>query len=464
VNSHTVDTRYQAPSAPPLHSMPVIGAASELRRDYLGTVLRAAREVGDVARIDAGPPGWRMTFYTVSAPDLILGVLGEPARFTKSTPSYQEVRWAFGNGMLTSEGEVWLRQRRFLAPMFTRKRILTSYADIIVDEVQRLVRQWRAAAGAGAAVDAHADMVGVTSRVIGRVLFGADMTTVIPELLALRHVNDALLRRGIAPHAVPISVPTPANRRLKAGVAKLRRVVADIIAGRRTSPPADGGGDMLGLLLHARDEGSEGDRLTDAEVADQVLIFLLAGQDTTATTLACLLVELARSPVWQRSLQAELNHVVGARAPKAEDLGELPLTGWAVREAMRLYPAAHSIGRRNVAEEILGGYRLPARSNVVVSPWVVHRSPKVWKNPDTFDPMRFDVPAGQFPGGHRYAWFPFGAGPHACVGMQLAMLEAPLVLATILQEFRLTTDLRSIPLKAAISLHPATPLPVRLHR
>jgi cytochrome P450 len=131
---------------------------------------------------------------------------------------------------------------------------------------------------------------------------------------------------------------------------------------------------------------------------------------------------------------------------------------------MRLYPAAHSIGRSPREDEVLNGYRIPAGATMVVSPWAVHRSPKVWSDPEAFDPRRFDVPAGQFPGGHRYAWFPFGAGPHSCVGMQLAMMEAPIVLATVLQAYRVTTSLASIPLKAAITLHPATPLPVQVHR
>jgi cytochrome P450 len=129
---------------------------------------------------------------------------------------------------------------------------------------------------------------------------------------------------------------------------------------------------------------------------------------------------------------------------------------------MRLYPAAHSIGRSTTADEVLQGYRIPAGSAIVLSPWAVHRSPKIWSDPDTFDPRRFDVPAGQFPGGHKYAWFPFGAGPHACIGMQLAMLEAPIVLATILQNYRLSTTVQSIPLQAAVTLRPAQPLPVHL--
>jgi cytochrome P450 len=449
---------------PSLRSSPVIGAALELRADYLATVLRAARDVGDVARVHAGPPGWRVTFYSVSAPDLVLEILGQPDRYTKGNQFYREVRSALGNGMLTSEGDVWHRQRRFLAPVFTPKRISTAYAAIMVEEAQRLVERWERLAAAGIGVDVHGEMTGLTSRIIGRILFGADMTAVVPQLVKFKLVSDAILQRGFAPHPLPVWVPTRANRRMAAGLAVLREVVAGIIAQRRTSRSAEQAQDMLGLLLNARDAENSQDRMSDAEVADQVLIFLLAGHDTTASTLACLLVELARAPEWQQTVREEVERVLDGGVVTASDIANLSWTVRSVQEAMRLYPAAHSIGRSNIKDEVLNGYRIPAGSAVVVSPWAVHRSPEIWPAPEAFDPRRFDVPAGQHPGGHKYAWFPFGAGPHACIGMQLAMQEMPIVLATILQTYRLSTSLQSIPLQPAISLHPAAPLPVQLQR
>ena len=459
-----VITTETAPRVPLLRSTPILGAASEMRRDFLGTTLRAAREVGDIARIVAGPPGWRITLYSVSTPELVFEILGHPDRFTKDVPSYRELRWALGNGMLTSEGEDWHRQRRFLAPFFTPKRIATSYAPVMAEEATKWVERHRAAAAGGLIVDAHAEMIDLTSRIIGRILFGTDMTTAIPQIKKFKSVNDELLRRGLVPHAVPMWIPTRANRQLAHGLAELRQVVADIITERRSRPAgANQADDMLGLLLNARDDQNRSDRLTDEEVADQILIFMLAGHDTTASTLACLLVELARSPQWQTTVQDEVRQVLDGRPPTPTDLRRMPWTERAVREAMRLYPAAHTIGRSPRNDEVLNGFRIPAGSIVVVSPWAVHRSPTTWKEPDTYDPRRFDLPSGQLPGGHRYAWFPFGAAPRACVGMQLAMAEVPIVVATILQTLSVTTSLTSIPLQPAISLHPATALPVQLH-
>jgi cytochrome P450 len=448
---------------PALPSAPIIGAAFEVRKDFLGTSLRAAREVGDIVRIVAGPPGWRMTLYSVAAPELVFEILGHPDRFDKDIPSYREMRWAFGNGMLTSEGEVWHRQRRFLAPIFTAKRITSQYAPVMAEEAARLVERWRAEESSGVSVDANAEMVNLTTRIIGRILFGADVSLALPQIKEFKFVSDELLRRGLAPHPVPRWIPTPANRQLAEGLAEIRGLVAKIIAGRRSqaAPTADAP-DMLGMLLQARDDQNREDRLTDAEVADQILIFLLAGHDTTGSTLACLLVELARSPYWQSTVRDEVHGVLAGRLPTAEDIPRLVWTGRTVREGMRMYPAAHSIGRSAKQDENLNGFRIPAGSIVVVSPWAVHHSAKIWPKPDTFDPRRFDVPSGKFPGGHKYAWFPFGAGPRACVGMQLAMVELPIVLATILSAFHLTTDLTSVPVDPAISLHPASALPVML--
>ena len=425
-------------------------------------MLRAAREVGDVARVYAGPPGWRVTFYAVATPDLVSEILSHPDRYTKNNQFYREVRSALGNGMLTSQDDVWHRQRRFLAPMFTPKRISTNYAAIMVEETHAMVRRWPQAAAGGTEVDVRAEMIGLTARIIGRILFGTDMASALPKLTELRYVSDVIMQRGFAPHPAPTWLPTRANRRLASGLAGLRDIVDAIIAQRRRRSAPESAPDLLGRLLHARDSENSQDRLSDDEVADQVLIFLLAGHDTTASTLACLLVELARTPKWQQTVRDELDQGLAGQMITPADLDDLPWTMRAVREAMRLYPAAHSIGRSTATDEVLHGYRIPAGSAVVISPWAVHRSPKIWPDPDTFDPRRFDVPAGQFPGGHKYAWFPFGAGPRACIGMQLAMLETPIVLATILQNFRLSTSVQSIPLEAAVTLRPAEPLPVHV--
>ncbi len=441
----------------------MVGSLGEIRRDYLGTIARAAREVGGLARIVAGPPGWRITLYSVSSPQLASEILSQPDRYRKQAPGYRELRLALGDNLLTSEDEVWHRQRRFLASMFTRRRIMASYAAVMVTEAERLVKRWRAAAATGETVDAYFEMIEVASRISGRILFGADLTKAFDLLKRFRRLNDQLLQRAVTPHPLPTWVPTPANRRLNSGLGEVRRIVGELISERRAQRPAPATDDMLGLLLAARDAEDVADRLSDSEVADQAMLFLLAGHDTTSVTMACTLLQLALSPQWQAILHEEIDTTLAGRPPEAADVDQLLWTGRAVKEMMRLYPAAHGMARSTLGNEVLDGYRIPAGSWVEVSAWGVHHSPAVWTDPDRFDPRRFDVPPGTFPGGHRYAWFPFGSGPRACIGMQIATLEVQILLATILQAFTITTPLTAIPVHAAITLLPTGALPIQLH-
>ena len=434
----------------------------ELRRDFLGTISRASREIGGLASITAGPPGWRITAYSVSSPELAAEILGQPDRFRKNGPGYRELRQALGENLLTSEDESWHRQRRFLAPILTRRRIARDYVHIMTEEAERLVERWHGAASEGRSVDLYPEMVGITSRIIGRILFGADVSRALPELTRFSIVNEELLRRAVSPHPTPRWLPTSHNRRLTHELAQVRSIVDEIIAKRQSARAEGSADDMLGLLLAARDAANPSDRLTETEVINQVLLFLIAGRETTAMTLACTLAQLALTPEWQTRLREEIVERLHGRAPTAEDVAQLPWTDRFLRECMRLFPGAYGMNRSTRNDEILAGYHIPAGSWVEVSMWGIHHSAAVWPEPEVFDPRRFDVPAGQFPGGHRYAWMPFGAGPRACIGMQIAMLEIPIVIATVLQSFVLETPLTSIRVHAAITLQPTGSLPLQL--
>jgi cytochrome P450 len=452
----------RAQRAPRLSGSPVLGSVRELRRDYLGTISRAANEIGGLARISAGPPGWRVTFYSVSSPELAAEILGQPDRFRKNGPGYRELRRELGENLLTSEDESWHRQRRFLAPIFTRRRIAGDYVHIMIEEAELLVERWRAAAAEGRSVDLYPEMVGITSRVIGRILFGADVARAIPQLTRFRIVNEELLRRFVNPHPTPRWLPTAHNRRLTYELAQVRRIVDEIIAERQSEHLKRPTVDMLGLLLAARDAENASDRLSEIEVANQVLLFLIAGRETTAVTLACTLIQLALASQWQTTVREEIVERLHGRMPSAAEVPQLEATDRFLRESMRLYPAAHGMNRSTRNDEIVGGYHIPAGSWLEVSVWGIHHSPAVWHEPEVFDPRRFDVSAGQFPGGHRYAWMPFGAGPRACIGMQIAMLEIPIVIAAVLQAFVLETPLSSVPLHAAITVLPSAALPLQL--
>ena len=419
-----------------------------------------------MVRIDAGPPGWRHVLYGVFHPEGVDQVLHDPVRWTKQAPQWDEMRAAMGDGLFTSQGDTWHRQRRFVAPVMTRRRVLGSYAPVAVEEMGRVADRW---AGQPGVVDVHTEMVGFTVRFITRVLLGVDVEDALPVLHGVAPAfSQGVRRRSASPHPLPMWVPTPTNRRLAAAVRGHRGLVDDIVARRRAA--GEGGDDLLGLLLAARDPQGTGDAsgtaerggpeaLTDDELTDQVLGFLLAGHETTATTLALALLRLAADPHWQQVLHDEVDAVLGDRAPTAEDLPRLVWTDRVVREVLRMWPSAPTTVRQAPEGDRVLGFDLPPGAVALLSPYATHHSPELWPEPDRFDPERFADP---LPGGHRYAWFPFGAGPHACVGAQLAMLEATLGLAVLLQRFRLATELAEPPVDVGIVLRPSAPLPVRV--
>jgi cytochrome P450 len=434
---------------------PALGSALDLQRDFLSTLERARRDHGDVVRFLVGPPGLRQSVYAVFHPDGVRRVLATEADgYRKDNVFYEEIRWALGDGLLNSQDERWLRQRRFIQPLFTRKRI-AGYADAMAEEGQAIVDAWRPVAD-GREIDAHQEMSRITLRIVGRLLFGADVEHAVP---VVRHafpvLGDHARKRAHSPVRVPHHWPTPANRRAARAQEALRDVCEDLIAQRRAMPRD--GDDLLTLLVAARD-GDE--RLDDAEIRDQILVFLLAGHDTTAIALTFALFLLGRHPDVQRRLQGEVDGVLGDRTPGAADVDALPYATMVLKEAMRLYPPAPALGRRTAGGDVVDGFALPPGADVVLSPWVTHRHPAYWPEPERFDPERF-APEREA-GRHRHAWFPFGAGPRACIGQYFSMLEATIVLAMIVRAFEVRSPDVRIPLAPRITLHPGAPVPCAL--
>lgn len=438
--------------------MPLLGSALELRRDLLGLHLRAMREYGDVVRFWAGPPGARLTFYTVYHPDAVQRVLAsESARYRKDSQFYAEVRWAVGDGLLTSQDERWRRQRRLTQPLFTRARVVAAVPSIVA-EADRLARRWHPAATSGDVIDLHAEMTRLTMLVVARAVFSADLEEVLPAVgEAFPLLAGYALKRGFAPLRIPRRWPTPTNRRAAEAQRTLYRVVDDIITQRRAAPT--GADDLLTLLLDARDPQT-GQALDDAEIRDQVLVFLLAGHETTATTLTMALHLLGRHPQAQAQVRAEVDTVLGGRTPVAEDLAGLGYTTMVVQEATRLYPAAYIIGRRTPHGDQIGDFAIPPRAEVYVCPWATHRHPEFWAHPDRFDPERFTPQ--RVSARHRYAWFPFGGGPRACIGQYFSIVESLTAIALLLRAYHVETPADDVPLATKITLRPAGPVPCRI--
>ncbi|MGH8906511.1 MAG: cytochrome P450 [Egibacteraceae bacterium] len=438
---------------------PLIGSALDLRRDPLGTLERAMREHGDVVRIAAGPPGARLAIYALFHPDGVQRVFASHAAgYRKDNQLYAELRTAIGDGLLNSQDDLWMRQRRFIQPLFTRGRI-AGYAATMADETTQLLDRWRTAQAnddGGGVIDLHAEMTSLTLRIVGRVLFGSEVDEAIPIVRdAFPVLGEQVQKRGMSPVRTPRSWPTPANRRAAKAQRALYGVCDALIARRRATAP--GKEDMLGLLLAARDDGRG---MGDDEIRDHVLVFMLAGHETTASALTFALHLLAGHPDVQRRARAEVDEVLDGRTPSAEDAPALRYTTMALKEAMRLYPPAWVVSRFAHEGDRINGYEIPPGSDLFVSPWATHRHPAFWPDPERFDPERF-APE-QETARHRYAWVPFGGGPRACIGQHFALLEAVIVIAMVLQAYELTAMADRVPLATKITLRPASGVPCRI--
>ncbi|MGA2134416.1 MAG: cytochrome P450 [Bryobacteraceae bacterium] len=370
--------------------------------------------------------------------------------FTKSM-DYRALSRVLGQGLLTSEGEFWKHQRRLVQPAFFRDRIL-SYGELMTTYTARLLESWRD----GEVRDVHADMMRVTLEITARCLFNVDITrdagTIGQALeVVMRHMPKLA---GFA--FLPDWVPVPGLGGFRRALADLDTIVYGIIRARR----ADGQhpGDLLDMLLDARDENGAG--MSDLQLRDEVMTLLLAGHETTANTLAWTLYLLAQHPEEQMRLENEVREALDGRAAQAGELQRLPYTQMVLMESQRLYPPAWAIGRKSIREFEVGGYRLRAGTNVVISQWVMHRDPRFFPEPERFHPDRWreiNLP--------KFVYLPFGAGPRVCVGASLALTESALALATLAQHFRFSPASRE-PVKAfpSVTLRPRNGLRLRVQK
>lgn len=383
---------------------------------------KLARDYGDVVGIRV--VNFRNIF--INHPDLIEEVLvTHPRRYIKGRV-LRANRHVFGEGLLTSEGDFWLRQRRLAQPAFHWARI-ASYADTMVRYTQRLLESWRG----GEQRDVHQEMMQLTLQIVSKTLFDADVARDAQDVgksLQLLLELGANFRRTLF---VPHWVPTPTNLRIKREIAFIEKILYRIIGERRASGRDTG--DLLSMLLHAQDE--DGSRMTDAQLRDETITLFLAGHETTASTLSWTWWLLAQNPAAEAKLHAELDTVLRDRAPSLDDLPKLPYTANVISESLRLYPPAWGLARVAVEDHELAGYPVRKGMGIAMAQWVVHRDTRWYDAPEEFHPERWE---GDFIKSiPRFAYFPFGGGPRQCIGNSFAVMEATLILATIAQEYRL---------------------------
>jgi len=375
--------------------------------------------------------------------------------FTKSM-DYRALSRVLGQGLLTSEGEFWRRQRRLVQPAFFRDRIL-SYAGLMTSYTARLIETWQD----GEVRDLHRDMMRVTLEIAARSLFNVDIEGDAGTIgRALTVVMDEMPKLASLAF-LPDWVPVPGLGAFHRALADLDKIVYGIVRDRRATGARPG--DLLDMLLDARDENGAG--MSDLQLRDEVMTLLLAGHETTANTLAWTLYLLAQNPERQSCLEAEVRTVLNARAPEAAALDRLPYTQMVLMEAQRLYPPAWAIGRKALRDFEVSGYRLRAGTNVIVSQWVLHRDPQLYPDPERFDPERWREEVAGRRSLPKFTYLPFGAGPRVCVGASLALTESALVLATLVQRFRFSLA-SAEPVKAfpSVTLRPKQGLRLRVER
>jgi cytochrome P450 len=361
-----------------------------------------------------------------------------------------------GNGLVTSDGDFWRRQRRLAQPAFHRERI-SAYGQIMVRDTLKMLETW----AGGETRDVHTEMMRLTMEIVTHTLFNVDVADDAEKVAsALATLVEPFSSQATLKWILDNRLPTPGNRRFHKTAAQLDEVVYRIISERRASGDRDQG-DLLSVLLQAHDE--DGSRMTDQQLRDEVITLFLAGQETTALALSWGWYLLARYPEAEARLWQELEEVLGGRAPEAADLPRLKFTEMIAKESLRLYPPAYVVGREAVKDCEVGGYFVPDGMQVFMPTWVVHRDARFFDEPNKFKPERWTP---EFIAGlPRYAYFPFGGGPRVCIGNSFAMMEIVLLMAAIAQKFRLKlAPNQKVALVPAMSLRPRDGIRMILHR
>jgi cytochrome P450 len=426
-----------------------------VRRDPTGVFMNAARRFGDVVYFRIGP----RRGYLITNPADVRHVLQDNARNYHKSPIYEKLRTSLGNGLLTSEDEFWLRQRRIAQPAFHRQRI-AELASVMAEAARDTARQWETIASSGRPVDVDEEMMRLTRTIVLRALLGADLGPYADKVdhawtIVNQHIGESFWSLGLADRFRPSK-----QQQFLAAQAVIRGAVEHVISERRRSPSDKA--DLLSMLLAARDEET-GEAMTDEQLRVEVTTFLLAGQETTSLALTWTWYLLSQHVGAQRRLEHEIDTALDGRPPEFADLANLPFTRMVIDEALRLYPPAWGFSRQALADDELGGFHLPRGWLAFVVPYVLHRLPAFWQDPDAFDPERFapersvDRP--------KFVYVPFGAGPRQCIGNHFALIEAQLIVATLAQCYRLSLVPRHrVEAWPLITLRPRFGMPMLIER
>jgi cytochrome P450 len=415
---------------------PIVGHLRAFRSHPLQFLTKLAREYGDLAYFRVAS----QHLYLVNHPDLVREILvTNQGNFIKSR-ALQRARVLLGEGLLTSEGQFHLRQRRLVQPAFHRER-LAGYASVMSALGVRIRDRWIP----GSTVDVSKEMMHLTLAVVGKTLFSADVEGEVSEIGEALTIVLKMFRMLMLPFSEYLEkLPLPFMRRFDKARARLDKTIYGLIEERRRS--AEDTGDLLSMLLLSHDEEADGSGMTDKQVRDEALTLFLAGHETTANALTWTWYLLSQHPECERRLHEEIDSVLEGQVPGFSDVPRLRYTEMVFAEAMRLYPPAWAIGRMARGPFELAGVSIPAKSICIVSPYVMQRDPRWFPDPERFDPERWQPEARE--GRPKFSYFPFGGGARICIGERFAWMEGVLIIAAIAQKWklRLAKDQRVEPL------------------
>lgn len=430
-----------------------LGNLVNLRRNPIQFLTKIAKEHGDVVYFKLGP----QPVYLLNNPDHIRDVLITHNKQFMKGEGLQRAKRLLGEGLLTSEGEFHLRQRRMAQPAFHRARI-AGYATTMVEYAVRQRREWLH----GEERDIAREMMHLTLAIAGKTLFDADVATEADEIGDA--LSDAMKLFNYL--TLPFSqflerLPIPAMKRFKQARVRLDETIYRIIRERRES--GEDRGDLLSMLMQARDTEGDGSGMTDEQLRDEAMTIFLAGHETTANALAWTWYLLSQNPDAEARFHAEVDEVLGKRTATAEDFPRLRYTEMVFAESMRMYPPAWIIGRRALNDYQIGGYHVPARSIILMSQYVTHHNPKYFPEPDRFDPERWTAEARE--ARPKFSYFPFGGGPRLCIGEHFAWMEGVLVMATLAQRWQMRlAPGHPVELEPIVTLRPKHGMQMRLER
>lgn len=431
-------------SLPGPKGLPFLGSILDTR-DPITLFERAARFGGDAALVRFGP----YRYLVVHTAEGVRRVLVENVKAYPKSPSYRGLRLVLGNGLITSEGEFWKRQRKLAQPAFHRDR-LAHLAGAMVRDTGDMLAAWEQEGDRS--FDLHEEMMKLTLRIVGHTLFSSDVMEDAGAVGAA--FNVAIHRANAEATAIvhlPIWLPLPGNVRFHRAKAVLDGLVHRIIGERRALPEAEHPNDLLAMLMSARDD--EGAGMSDEQLRDEVMSIVGAGHETTANALSWTLHLLGDHKDAATRVAAEARATFGGRLPTIDDLPRLPYTRRVVEESMRLYPPVWGIERIAIEDDVICGIRVPKGTLVGIMPWCIHRDPRYWDDPERFDPDRFLPDAVE--ARPRYAYLPFGAGPRICIGNNFAMMEAQLLLAMMLDRYDFErAPWHRVRLEASVTLRP----------